>query len=384
MLNRRSTVRPGRRLVAEFSLSPIEQDILLLAVAPEIDLKYETLFAYLNNDITRKWPTFDLALRVRRCSRRAKNRGAPLPVAGSEALRQRIAATGQLGCRSALMARDGFCRGAASLPVSLRTPHRSIRAWRRLSSSGRRRSIGSGCRSHANFKNALYHFSRRCINSTITAGRWSFLSEPEGVGRASGGGSGVPGARHIVIAARRSRRVSVRPVKTPSQLITSAVVAAAVARRGTVSWRDSNLYSITNTSRFPIARRLMKLLTQAKGPVFILANPLRRGGNCWATQRAVCFRFDLPDYATRLRLWENAVATVDAEDCRRGVGGAGGSVCFDPGADFRRRSSRQCNSQYLSDRESSVALDAATLFDAARAQSDQSLGSLATKVKTTA
>ena len=35
----------------------------MLAVAPEIDLKYETLFAYLNNDITRKWPTFDLALR---------------------------------------------------------------------------------------------------------------------------------------------------------------------------------------------------------------------------------------------------------------------------------------------------------------------------------
>ena len=57
----------------EFSLSPIEQDILLLAVAPEIDLKYETLFAYLNNDITRKWPTFDLALRIVRCSSQRKD-----------------------------------------------------------------------------------------------------------------------------------------------------------------------------------------------------------------------------------------------------------------------------------------------------------------------
>ena len=55
---------PWQRLVAEFALSSIEQDLLLLAVAPEIDLKYETLFAYLNNDITRKWPTFGVALRV--------------------------------------------------------------------------------------------------------------------------------------------------------------------------------------------------------------------------------------------------------------------------------------------------------------------------------
>ena len=61
---RRIEASPWHKLVTEFSLSLIEQDILLLAVAPEIDLKYETLFAYLNNDITRKWPTFDLALRI--------------------------------------------------------------------------------------------------------------------------------------------------------------------------------------------------------------------------------------------------------------------------------------------------------------------------------
>src|SRR6266540_1638349 len=55
---------PWQRLAAEFSLAPIEQDLLLLAIAPEIDLKYETLYAYLNNDVTRKWPTYDLALRL--------------------------------------------------------------------------------------------------------------------------------------------------------------------------------------------------------------------------------------------------------------------------------------------------------------------------------
>src|SRR5262249_16032859 len=37
---------PWHKLITELSLSLIEQNILLLAVAPEIDLKYETLFSY--------------------------------------------------------------------------------------------------------------------------------------------------------------------------------------------------------------------------------------------------------------------------------------------------------------------------------------------------
>ena len=39
-------------------------DMLLLCFAPELDPKYETLFAYLNNDVTRKWPTPDLVARL--------------------------------------------------------------------------------------------------------------------------------------------------------------------------------------------------------------------------------------------------------------------------------------------------------------------------------
>ena len=48
----------------EFDLSPADMDLLVLALALETHPKYETLFAYLNNDVTRKWPTCDLALRV--------------------------------------------------------------------------------------------------------------------------------------------------------------------------------------------------------------------------------------------------------------------------------------------------------------------------------
>ncbi len=43
-------------------LSPGELDVILLALAREVDLKYEPIFAYLHNDIHRKKPTVELAL----------------------------------------------------------------------------------------------------------------------------------------------------------------------------------------------------------------------------------------------------------------------------------------------------------------------------------
>src|SRR2546429_7952602 len=51
-------------LAARFALQPLDLDLILLALAPEIDRKYETLYSYLNNDVTRKTPTCELALRL--------------------------------------------------------------------------------------------------------------------------------------------------------------------------------------------------------------------------------------------------------------------------------------------------------------------------------
>lgn len=45
-----------------FGLSPAEVDLLLIALAPELKPKYETLYAYLQNDVTRKRPSVDLSL----------------------------------------------------------------------------------------------------------------------------------------------------------------------------------------------------------------------------------------------------------------------------------------------------------------------------------
>jgi hypothetical protein len=55
---------PLPTLARRFGLSPLERALLLIAAAPAIDLRYETLYAYVQNDFTRKAPTLALALQL--------------------------------------------------------------------------------------------------------------------------------------------------------------------------------------------------------------------------------------------------------------------------------------------------------------------------------
>src|SRR5687768_16153763 len=53
---------PLALLVAEYELCPFDLDILLIVLAPEIDRRYERVYAYLQDDVTRRRPTVDLCL----------------------------------------------------------------------------------------------------------------------------------------------------------------------------------------------------------------------------------------------------------------------------------------------------------------------------------
>ncbi|MFN8499785.1 MAG: ATP-binding protein [Anaerolineae bacterium] len=76
---------PLTRLTRLFGLSTVEQETLVICLAAELDLKYERLYAYLQDDVTKKRPTVDLVMRLlcptigdRLAARRAFEPGAPL------------------------------------------------------------------------------------------------------------------------------------------------------------------------------------------------------------------------------------------------------------------------------------------------------------------
>jgi hypothetical protein len=45
-------------------LEPFDLDVVVIALAPELDLRYERLYGYLQDDVTRRRPTVDLALNL--------------------------------------------------------------------------------------------------------------------------------------------------------------------------------------------------------------------------------------------------------------------------------------------------------------------------------
>jgi ATP-dependent 26S proteasome regulatory subunit len=55
---------PLLRLTKIFGLTPIDLDVLIMAIAPEIDRKYERIYAYFNDDLTKKSPSISFALDI--------------------------------------------------------------------------------------------------------------------------------------------------------------------------------------------------------------------------------------------------------------------------------------------------------------------------------
>src|SRR4030081_3093607 len=60
------------RLQHRFDLDAFGLDMILIALAPELDLRYERLYGFLQDDVTRRRATVDLALNLRTSSAEEK------------------------------------------------------------------------------------------------------------------------------------------------------------------------------------------------------------------------------------------------------------------------------------------------------------------------
>jgi hypothetical protein len=81
-------------VAAKFALSQAEVDILLVALGSELEPQYETLYAYLHNDVTRKHPSVNLALNLVCRSEREKLNARSMFASSSRLLRNRLLSLG--------------------------------------------------------------------------------------------------------------------------------------------------------------------------------------------------------------------------------------------------------------------------------------------------
>jgi SpoVK/Ycf46/Vps4 family AAA+-type ATPase len=92
------------RLAELFELDAFDQDALLVCLAPDLDLRYERLYSYLQDDVTRKRPNVDLVLRLL------------APEVGERAhARQRLSPSGQLHNRGLVSVVGDDASGQPSL-----------------------------------------------------------------------------------------------------------------------------------------------------------------------------------------------------------------------------------------------------------------------------
>jgi len=341
-----------RQLAVEFSLSTIEQDLLLLALAPELDLKYETLYGYLNNDVTRKWPTHDLALRL---------------FASNAAEKVRV--------RCSLAPTSTLFRAGLLQPISSSLPHTS--------------SLAHGFSITLDAVNYLLGFSdqvevaketrvltpsqQSAVSSLVdllSQGRNCPLivfSGREGTGRSTAAGEVC---RQLNMKLVRVDLAALRASPDFDKLLQSIFLQQRLYRTAIYLDRAETLFD-EQERPLPESNHIIRSLAQSTSPTFIGCNSNTPWRDLLSGQRTVAFSFDEPDYLTRLQLWCAALAEHDVSVNENDL---------EELADRFELTPAQINFAAANAANRSADTVAA-LFDDARSQSDQRLGSLALKVR---
>jgi AAA+ superfamily predicted ATPase len=343
-----------RTLAADFSLSATEQDILLLALAPELDLKYETLYGYLNNDVTRKWPTHDLALRLFAADEKQKVRvrrylAPQATLYGSSLLQQISSVPPQTSSLAA-----AFCLAPALLHFLLGFYDQQVEVEKKeVPMTPAQQAVAGG------ILNLLHQGGALPL---------IVLSGCEGSGRRTAAaevcsGLGIPLLRADLAAFRASPDGFEKRLQ--SALLQQRLQSAGLYLERAEAFFDEQGRPL------PDSRRVIKSLSQSRAPTFIACESSLRWQELFTSQPVVSFNFDDPDYAARLHLWKTTLAENNLVVAVDDLEALADRFILTPG---------QISSAAAGSTRSGSS-DAAALFAAARSQSDQSLGNLALKVR---
>jgi ATPase family associated with various cellular activities (AAA) len=354
------------QLAVRCALEPPDLDLILLALASEIDLKYEMLYAYLNNDITRKWPTLDLAQRLLGgdASRRASIAAALSPSA-------RLARLGIIERIEAPAARPSLLNaGFALTPMVIRFLLGQPLADARL--AGIVDVVAAHEASDAasdGGTNVLVHRLAALLRTDDAAA--IVLVGERGSGRRSCAKAiccelGMPLLRLDLDALRR---------EVESALEFSTALALYRRLKPAGLYLDG-LHALGGEVASAEGVHLMEPLLRQPAPIFVGCEAQSDWRELQRWRRTVVLRLDHSDYRQRLALWERELARAGIDL---------------PAADRRRLADRlplpagQIGDTIATARDLATLadvprVDAAALVAAARQQIDQAIGKLALKV----
>jgi AAA+ superfamily predicted ATPase len=361
------------RLARLFDLARRDVEILVIALAPEVDPRYETFYAFLQDDVTRKFPTVDLALNLLSSSlgdkirlRRRFEPGAPL-------LKKR------------LLSLHGD--GPGPLPPLLR---RHIKIDDRVASylldsdemdsrlfhCAAMEGPGTPLRDMIlpnEFKDRLFALSKKTVSPGPNGpGIVFYFQGPPGSGRKSAalGMRQRPGGKTLLVDGRALSQ------KDPEDFafILDLILREAGLQDAALCWRDFD--ALLKEDRAFGLHVFLKELTHFKGPVFLT------GETTWEPQDAlgglsfIRAKFPALSFNDRKRLWErvlkeNGVFVLDVADLAEKFLFTGGRIKDAAATAANRALWRDPSGGPLSLKD---------LLAACRLQSNRKMGELARKI----
>ena len=355
-----------------FELIEPEMDILVLALALEIHPKYETLFAYLNNDVTRKWPTCDLVLRLF-----AEN------------------AEEKLKLRELLLPSSRLFSNGLLQPVRLAAEHT-------VSLSGGFHLAPEACHYLLHFSSAIGKVNDHLTRLEPSTG-WEQVSLPPSqrlqlerlpnvLSRTScckerplivfvnHYGMGTEQIVQAICASLRKRLLMVsaeraRGTEEPMRSVLQSILLKQRLEGAALYLYDCDALFGGEGAPTPEAHAILTALEDSHDPVFLTFDPHTRWRELLQGSHKLVFVLEEPGFPERRRLWKELGGAAVSEELAEDLANR---FVFGPGRirDAIVMARDRCALQGQD--EIPTAED---LLEGARAQSDQSLGKLASPVR---
>src|SRR6266566_4255334 len=284
------------KLAQVFGLSPTETEALLAAAAPDLDLHYERIYGYLQDDVTRKRPTVELLLRV-------------LSEVGEDPLSAR-----QLLAASAPLLRRALIRleTTGSTALLARTPVVDERIVRYLLGD---EEVDEGLQPFASLHapaGGPYHDWISRIAATWTATLSPLLLVLEGLP-----GSGKSEAARSLAGAIGSNVLEAycdRMLRSPLGAEAIRLVFREAALQGSLTyWSRASLLWEDNASAIPFREALLAEVGEWKAPVVLAGPPGWLAPAVLPGIRLVRKVFDLPSASTRRQSWRSAAERLQVD-----------------------------------------------------------------------
>ncbi len=353
-----------------FGLNDFEIDTLLICLLPEIDTKYERLFGYLHDDVTRKRASVSLVLQclLERLDERIMARRAFLP-------------------RSPLMV-NHFLRmeddsSAKSPPLLVREIKIEDRIAGYLMGSDQADSRLSAftCLNHPGISLGDMVLSDTTHRQLMTLASDSFddsarVTLMEGIG-----GTGKKSAAEALC---RSWNLPLLMVNTANLLAEGGslttfyelIFREAKLQRSALCWERFDLLLSEDRNLKPGSETFIRGLNDFRLPVFITSEKAWHPGSALGDKAFVHIEFDLPSYANRKQLWEVYLNGQAAKETETEMDEVSDKFRFTPG----QIKDASATAQYLASSRGER-ISTPDLYTACRVTSNQRLGNLARKIQ---